>query len=45
MVHEFRIMTSQFSRPLGVLQKGNKKFGVKSEIIPLEGAKRFDRGR
>jgi len=38
---EFRILTLHISRPLGVLQIGNKKFGIYSEIIPLEDAKRF----
>jgi len=41
----FPILTLHISWPIGVLQIGNKKFGVYREIIPLEGAKRFDRGR
>jgi len=44
-VREFRILTSQISRALRVLQIGNKNFGVYREIIPLEGAEHFDRGR
>ena len=32
---EFRILTSQISRALGVLQIANKKFGICREIIPL----------
>ena len=42
---EFRILTSQISRAPWVLQIANKNFGVYCEIIPLEGAERFDRGR
>jgi len=42
---EFRLLTSQISRALGVLQIANKKFGICRKIIPLEGAESFDRGR